>query len=277
MPPRKVPKFKPIIKLVEKDLKALDILATGDKLSFIDHIRRTTCSSIENLDSLSDDSLLRGIVTGCSGPKSLHFMKAAAESYKHAVESRRSAKLQFISEAKLNLHTSLRDAFLEKIPVYIVSPLPTPYPPLDHHIAESPEIRNMWYNHLAFGKQPDSRRRRHPMVDLDPAKLIKDIGPDESACFKTKSGEIVGLVIRNFCGSKAAIAFAGEVATTQLPNRRNVRVSSLFPVMNNSQSILIFLERRHWKISSNGMVCRLAQLSTFQLGPEHYNNPPQPI
>ncbi len=100
MPPRKVPKFKPIIKLVEKDLKALDILATGDKLSFIDHIRRTTCSSIENLDSLSDDSLLRGIVTGCSGPKSLHFMKAAAESYKHAVESRRSAKLQL--SRKLN-------------------------------------------------------------------------------------------------------------------------------------------------------------------------------
>ncbi len=154
-------------------------------------------------------------------------MKAAAESYRHTTKNHRSAKLQLISEARLNWHPSLRGALWEKIPVYIVDRLSTPYPPLDHHIAELPAIHKMWYKHLAFGKQPDKRLRRHPIVDLDPAKLVIDIGPTESACFKTRSGEIVGLVLRGFCASRSATTFADSVAGSQLPNRRNVRVSSI--------------------------------------------------
>lgn len=219
------PKIKAIIKLLKNDIEAFDILATGNKNQFIDHIRHTTCSGIEGLDSLPDDSLLCGIISACSAEKIPHFMKEAAQSYRHVTRNRRSARLEFISESRLHLHPSLRDAFLAKIPRHIVKALPAPYPPLGHHISESLEIRSKWEDHLANGYQPDSRKARHPIIDLDLAKLTMDIGPDESAILETKSKKLVGLVIRNFCGSEASIPYAEATAAAQMPNRRNVRAS----------------------------------------------------
>lgn len=236
-------KFKTIINLLKKDLQGLDILATGNKEHFLDHIRHITCSNIEGLDFLPNNSLFRGIMSACSGKKIPRFMKDAAESYRHATDNCRSARLQFIFESRLHLHPSLRDAFLAKIPKYIVSPLPVPYPPLGHHISESPEIHNNWEGHLATGHQPDTRKQRLPIVDLDPANLTIDIGPDESAFLETKSGQLVGLVIRNFCGSKSAVAYADAAAAAQLPNRRNVRASYLWHLPLSVFKKLILIEQ----------------------------------
>lgn len=220
--------FKTIFTLFQEDPQAIKLLGTGPKVRFLDHLRYVTCASVKGLDLLPDDKLIRGITSRCTrakGPDS-DTLKIAAAAYKEATSKARAARVQFISEAKLNWHPSLRDAFLQKIPTHIMEPLATPYPSLDHHISESPEIRRKWYNHLTTGYQPDQRKARHPILDLDPANLVKDIGPEENACFRNKSGELVGLVIRNFCTSKAAVVYADAAAAAQLPDRRNVRVSS---------------------------------------------------
>ncbi|KJA21474.1 hypothetical protein HYPSUDRAFT_140663, partial [Hypholoma sublateritium FD-334 SS-4] len=96
------------------------------------------------------------------------------------------------------------------------------YPPLDHHISESPEIHTKWEDHLANGYQPDKHKARHPIHDLNHANLVKDVGLDESAFFQTKSGKLVGLVIRKFCTSNTAVAYADAAAAIQLPDGRNV-------------------------------------------------------
>lgn len=212
-------------RLLQDDSQAYHILGTGNKKQFLDHIRCITCAGVKGLDLLPDDCIFRGITARCAGPNSPDALKTAAASYKKSARVPRTIKSQFVSDARLNLHPSLRDAFLEKIPTHIVTALPTPYPPLKHHISESPEIRRKWHEHLATGYQPDQRKARHPIMDLNPGDLTRDVGPDESACFRTKSGELVGLVIRNFCTSKAAVAYADAAAAAQLPDRRNIRVS----------------------------------------------------
>ncbi|KJA15089.1 hypothetical protein HYPSUDRAFT_109030, partial [Hypholoma sublateritium FD-334 SS-4] len=97
------------------------------------------------------------------------------------------------------------------------------FPFLKHHISETPQIRKKWRRHLATGYQPDKRKKRFPIMNLDPTNLVRDVGPGESACFRTKSGKLVGLVIRNFCASEAAVAYADATAAAQLPDRRNIR------------------------------------------------------
>jgi hypothetical protein len=66
----------------------------------------------------------------------------------------------------------------------------------DHWVVESPEIGDMWHEHIYKGKQPDNRLKHHPFHHLIPAKLKLVVGPDMSTMVRDKkTNELVLAVI----------------------------------------------------------------------------------
>ncbi|RDB18594.1 hypothetical protein Hypma_014787 [Hypsizygus marmoreus] len=98
------------------------------------------------------------------------------------------------------------------IPIISIKALKTPFSPIGHHIAISPSIVKKWHHYLAFGKQADKRKRHWPIHLLNSSKLIADIAPTDSAILKNKKGNIISMVIRNFCPDKSAVAWADSIA-----------------------------------------------------------------
>ena len=193
------PNFKQIIRAIQNDAQAIERLAAGDKCQFLQHIRQATLANIDGISFVADDALIRGIVTGCKSPTFSGEVQAAAQSYSKKYKALRSSRLRFITETGVNLAPSDRDKLLEAIPTYVVHPLPSSFPPLKHIVAESTEIYNRWVEHISTGYQPDKRIKRATVMELDPTDLVHDVGPNENACFRTKSDVLVGFVMRNFC------------------------------------------------------------------------------
>ena len=117
-----------------------------------------------------------------------------------------------------------REAKIASIPLHKVKPLNTPYPPYKEIISKSAEITSKWYNYFATGYQPDAQIPRLPIHDLDHSNLVLDIAAHESVRLETESGELVGLVMRDFCPSEDATKWADAMAAKQVPVRRNIRV-----------------------------------------------------
>ncbi|KAJ4492337.1 hypothetical protein C8R41DRAFT_733462, partial [Lentinula lateritia] len=73
------------------------------------------------------------------------------------------------------------------------------YPPKGFWIVDHDPIWDLWYNHLQYGKQPDARIARRPMMRVDSTALQFDLGPEESGRFNESDGTPVMMVMRNFC------------------------------------------------------------------------------
>jgi hypothetical protein len=136
----------------------------------------------------------------------------------------RKEKLDFISKAGLNWAKEQKDKYIADIPVVVVEPLAESYPPLGHWVYESQEIYAKWHEDLCIGKQPDKRIPRRPLLRLDPAMLAGDILTDESAIFREPSGELAGLVIRDFCPDDPALKWSDEAIKEAVDERRSIRV-----------------------------------------------------
>ncbi|RDB28016.1 hypothetical protein Hypma_002267 [Hypsizygus marmoreus] len=169
--------------------------------------------------------LFRMFISWCHATKPLPVnLQTAMQARAHTEMQKRATKRAFIRRTNLDWRHSDRDAFLSTIPVITVKALKTPFPPVGHHIATSPSIVKKWHHHLAFGKQADKRKRRLPIHLLNSSKLIADIAPTDSALLKNKKGDIIGMVIRNFCPDEGAVAWADSIAEQAVSLRKNIRM-----------------------------------------------------
>ncbi|KAF6742377.1 hypothetical protein DFP72DRAFT_184327 [Ephemerocybe angulata] len=106
-----------------------------------------------------------------------------------------------------------------------VARLAIAYPPAGWHVAEDPELHQMWSTYLANCEQPDKRKPRRPVHLLDTSKLQKDI-PAELNCIlrDRKTDELVAVVVRNFSGNEELLRWAKTVITEAVTTRKSVRL-----------------------------------------------------
>lgn len=110
------------------------------------------------------------------------------------------------------------------IPQVEVKALDESYPPMNTWVYENPEIGERWREHLESGPQPDGRKKRHPMMELDPKLIIHDIEPEKEAVFYDDNGEFIGMVCRNFCPHEGVLPAIGETIADAVDHRKDARV-----------------------------------------------------
>lgn len=146
------------------------------------------------------------------------------------VKERAKAKQRFI--AGLGLHPSTpRTA--DALPRYDVSPLPTPYPPLGEFISETEAIHRKWSRFFRRAKQADGRLPRRPVHRLDPSQIQLTVPADKSCTiYDSSTGELIGVVIRNFCPDPDVVEWAEEILEQGVGWKKSVRArfwGFLFP------------------------------------------------
>lgn len=107
-----------------------------------------------------------------------------------------------------------------------------PYPPPGYDIYESGPILNIWKKHHKETLYPDRRDGRtwKEFHELDPSKLQYTVAADKSAIFRdAKSGQIIGLVIRNFSGKPKLLDSVNKIIMENTEVRKSVRVCQLPP------------------------------------------------
>jgi len=157
-----------------------------------------------------------------------------------AIQAFQDNKTQYKQKRNLlayNLYLSLppkvRDEqFLSEssIPFFTLSKLSKTetYPPPNHWIYESQEIRALWEQHLLYGKQADSRLKRNPLLALEKGRLKLDIGGSQSAIIHDEAtGEIVGMVYRNFMPGQyySILEWINRTILTSIGRKKSARVS----------------------------------------------------
>ena len=106
-----------------------------------------------------------------------------------------------------------------------VDPLVACYPPLGAYVAESQEEADMWNAHLLSSNPPDKRVPRRPAVLLDPSRLQRTIGADEScAIYEKGAGKLIGCVICNFCPRPGVTTWVADVIERATNLKFSVRV-----------------------------------------------------
>lgn len=205
---------------LDQDKKSLDALGENDTDAFLHYIRQQFPATVNFESALFYRTVKSWIAqAGCPGN-----LARAAKKCKDKQTKVGNKRRHFIYQAGLNVSDGDREKTLESIPVRRVEALAAPYPPFKFIISESPDIHAKWFDHFDSGYQADDRIPRLPIHELDPSNLVLDIPPNESIRLETPSGELVGLVMRNFCPSDKATAWADAAAEKQVPYRRNVRV-----------------------------------------------------
>jgi hypothetical protein len=176
--------------------------------------------------SINEESLLRNFLAWSGNPRlgCPAAVKQAIASRKSRKELRRTQKRDFATIAGLNWPAIRRDQYLSTIPTFFVEELDEPYPPLGHWVCETGRIRAKWEHHIKKGKQPDSRKRRLPMMELEPERLVHDVDESESRIFASKAGSAL-IVLRDFCPDDEALAWVDATVMAGVQARKSVRVS----------------------------------------------------
>jgi len=159
-----------------------------------------------------------------------------------AIQTLQNNKSQYRQKRALlsyNIYLSLppdkRDnKFLSSLPAIALSKLSKPeiYPPPNHWIYESEEIRALWQDHLLHGKQPDSRLRRHPFLILEENRLKLDITGSQSGIIQDEAtGEIVAMLYRNFMPGNyySIIECINHTIMASIARKGSARVCSYSP------------------------------------------------
>jgi hypothetical protein len=139
----------------------------------------------------------------------------------------RHKKVDFIRRIGLDWSSATRDSFLGATRTIYLPKLDIPYPVAKHWICETDEVDDKWRDYLYNDprSQPDRRRPRLPISRLDPAKLQLDIKADENALvYDKKTGELVLVVIRNFCQDPDLLAHIDGIIKQSVECRKSMRV-----------------------------------------------------
>ena len=79
-----------------------------------------------------------------------------------------------------------------------------------------------------YGRQPDSRLRRHPLLELEEGQLKYDLAGNQSAIIQDKdTGEIVAMVYRNFIPGQyhSILEWINQTIMMSINRNRSARVS----------------------------------------------------
>ncbi|KAI0729088.1 hypothetical protein C8Q72DRAFT_778702 [Fomitopsis betulina] len=105
-----------------------------------------------------------------------------------------------------------------------IFPLSTPYPDLFHWVCETAEIAELWDDWVHKAKLADQRMSRRPMLIEDPEKLAIIIAADQNAIIRdSETGEIVALVIRDWCADPAVVVWVNSVVAQAVGLKRHIR------------------------------------------------------
>ena len=137
--------------------------------------------------------------------------------------------------------------------IIFLSRLLETYPPTDHYIAESQEIKDYWGNHLATNPQSDPRTtgdKRHPVHLLVPSKLQ----------YVVKEGESISFVDPNNGRTRLGVV-QGLIGDRELVSNLN---GTVLDHLNKSKSLMRVCSPHHVLFRS-----RLLDLSNFSFQAEH--------
>jgi hypothetical protein len=118
-----------------------------------------------------------------------------------------------------------RDMRLREVPIHHLPRLAVEYPRAGTWVVETSKIRKLWKKRLMEDPQPDHRHKQLPIDLLDWDLLALDIAPNEDAIiYDAVTGELVLVVIRNFCLHLALVKFVDNVVQLAILMKRSIRV-----------------------------------------------------
>ncbi|KAI5817839.1 hypothetical protein BZA77DRAFT_308612 [Pyronema omphalodes] len=138
----------------------------------------------------------------------------------------RRRKQALIRSLKLNCNASARDEFLSHLDELYLPQLETPWPPKDVWVSESPATGPLWKDHLQSVKLHDNRgKRKDVLVIAGDEGWAKVVRADESTIvFDEKSGEIILVVIRRFCGDSEVLKWINSIAAHAVGIKKSIRL-----------------------------------------------------
>lgn len=191
-------------------------------------------------------------------------IKAVIAERSEEAKRRAKAKRKFIAEAGLHPSTPRTADSLRR---HDVDPLPDFYPPVGKHVAETEDIRRKWAAYFERGRQPDGRLTRRPVHRLNPDHIQLVVPADESCEIYDKStGELVGVVIRDFCPVPEVVDWAEEILEQGVGWKRSVRASLLFWLDFCRLLIPLPAARGSWLARSDGLHGRCSGPPLFWVG-----------
>ncbi|TEB27192.1 hypothetical protein FA13DRAFT_1594884, partial [Coprinellus micaceus] len=114
------------------------------------------------------------------------------------------------------------------------------YPPRNHWVASTNALYKTWVTYLANYDKPDNRLARHPLMQLDPARIQMSIPKDLSCCiYDKKTGTVVYVVIRQFANHRSILDWAKRVVHRAAITCKSIRLEdpgSLIQVMYSAGS-----------------------------------------
>jgi len=199
-----------------------------DRTAFMDYINKNIKLDLrcwQNTDLFSELGAALASSTGPFGdaiPVTMIEANAARIALRNAKKNLRSKFLQSVGFTA-NGRAAMKSKF-DAIPWIQVMKLPEPYPPLNTWIYENPGIGERWREHLESGPQPDVRNQRHPMMCLDPSRIVQDLEVDQEGVFYDSAGEIIALACRNFCPEEDVLPAIDGIIADEVKSRRSARV-----------------------------------------------------
>ncbi|KAH9911012.1 uncharacterized protein B0H18DRAFT_893745 [Fomitopsis serialis] len=107
------------------------------------------------------------------------------------------------------------------------------YPEFDTWVAESLQIRVCWTRAIEEGKQADRRHKRHPIEREEAERLAYEVRENENVVFRDiDSGEIIMIVLRNFCRDALVVEGVNATMELALAMRKSVRLEDPGKIVN---------------------------------------------